>query len=378
MDLGDLDRYGWVRELVDDRPAVRARALARHRELLSRTRYHGRFGERTGTLLDPVSAFTCLAPGWSSEQAPHDPEDCARLAPFGVLFLQWAERFPHEWRTVGWALSPWSWKDGVLGALGRHEPTPLTAPALEDLLIAAVRRPQRCEDSGFCSLARRIDTPGLRDRLAEAAEESETARLRAGYVLWLMDHPDEQVGRSAAWLRWRRSRGCPVTAPAAAAELEEMKPAAAAALLERLPAQDLARVLEGLRAGPAASIAGCLDAGQHAVPAIDLMDVLMAARMLRSMVPDAVARLLAAMDPGAAAARLSGPNLTQLLTLMDAPAARAVLQAMTPATAGKRLSGLLPADAAALLQLMDPDFTVAARVEARFHMRSVQAPDAAG
>ena len=356
-DLGDLDRYGWVHELVDDRPAVRARALARHRRLLGRARHHGHGGAWTGTLADPVRAFTSLVPpSWSSAPGTHDPEGYARLAPYGLLFLQWEQRFPEEWRSAGWPFSPWSEKEAVLHAFCVAEPTPLTRPALEDLLIAAVRRTQRCQDRWYWSLARRIDTPGLRGRLAEAAAESETARLRAGFVLWLLDHPGQATG-SAAWLRWRRSHGCPVTVPATAAELEQMKPAAAAALLAGLPAPDLARVLEGLHAGPAARIAGHLPAEGHAAPAVELMDVLMAARMIKSMDPSAAIRLLEAMDPAAAAARLTGPTLTYLLTGMDSRAARAVLRAMSPAMAGQRLGEVTSGAAAALLQPMDAAFT---------------------
>jgi Mg/Co/Ni transporter MgtE len=98
---------------------------------------------------------------------------------------------------------------------------------------------------------------------------------------------------------------------------------------------------------------------RHAAPAVELMDVLMAARMLKSMDPPAAARLLETMDPAAAAVRITGPNLTRLLTLMDAPAARAVLQTMSPEAAGERLEWLRPFEAAAaLLQPMDPDFII--------------------
>lgn len=357
-DLGELGRYGWVHELTDDRPAVRAQALARHRELLNRALHRG-YGARTGTLADPVRAFNGLVPPrWSNAPGTPDPGGYSRLAPFGLLFLQWEQRFPGEWRSAGWPFSPWSEKESVLRAFCAGVPSPLATGALEDLLIAAVRRTQRCQDRGYWHLARRLDTPGLRGRLAGATAESETARLRAGFVLWLLDHPGEGTG-SAAWLRWRRVHGCPVTVPAPAAELEQMKPAAAAALLAALPVPDRARALEGLHAGPAARITGHLDAGGHAAPAVELMDILMAARMLRSMDPLAAARLLEAMDPAAAAARITGPNLAQLLTAMTVPAAGAVLQAMSPQAAGERLEEVRPFKAAAaILQSVNPDVSI--------------------
>lgn len=356
-DLGNLDRYVWAHELADDRPAVRAQALARHHGLMDQAFRHWHGGMRTGTLADPVRVFTSLTPpSWSRRPSTHDPEDYARLAPYGLLFLRWEERFPVEWRSAGWVFSPWSAKEAVLGAFCAGPPEPVTAMALEDLLIAAVRRPQRCQDRWYWRLARRLDTPRLRGRLADAGTESETARLRAGFALWLLEHPDESTG-SAAWLRWRRSRGCPVTEPAPAAELEQMKPGTAAALLAGLPAPDAARVLEGLHAGPAARIAAHLDTAGQAAPATELMDILMAARMIGAMDHGAAARLLAAMAPAAAAARLTGPNLTQRLADMDPSAARAVLQAMSPEAAGQRIEWLRPFEAAAaLLQPMDPGF----------------------
>jgi hypothetical protein len=351
--FGDLGRYGWVYELVDDRPVVRAEALARHRALLGQARR----GTRSGTLADLVDAFTFTR---FSVPGVCDPEEYERLAGYGVLFLQWEERFPAEWRSAAWPLSPWSAKENVLGTFCAHGPTPLTGPALADLLIAAVRRAQRCQDRWYWKLARRIDTAGLRSRLDDAASGgAETARLRAGFVLWLLDNPGEGTG-SAAWRRWLRAYGHPVTVPATAAELEQMRPAAAAALLAGLPAADLARVLEGLHAGPAARIAGRLPATGLAADAAELMDTLMAARMLKAMDPSAAARLLEAMYPAAAAARFPGPSRAQLLTLMDTRSAETLLRAMAPAAAGQRLDRLPGAAAASLLQRMDPAFTVGA------------------
>lgn len=54
------------------------------------------------------------------------PEGHARLAPYGLLFLQWEQRFPEEWRSAGWPFSLWSQKEAVLRAFCVDEPTPLT------------------------------------------------------------------------------------------------------------------------------------------------------------------------------------------------------------------------------------------------------------
>jgi hypothetical protein len=201
-DFGDLSGYGWVYELVDVRPGVRAAALDRHRSLMGGTVADG----RSGTLVDLVSAIT----RYSYDADAVSPQTFERLAPYGVLFLQWELRFPVEWRD-GWPYSPWSAKEAVLNTFCVRGPTPQTGPALADLLIAAVGRTQRCQDRWYCRLARRIETPQLRTRLAAAAAgASEQTQLRARFVLWVLDHPDEGTG-SAAWRRWLRSEGHPVT-----------------------------------------------------------------------------------------------------------------------------------------------------------------------
>lgn len=348
---GDLSRYGWVYELIDDRPGIRAVALARHR-----SRMHAAYaGVRSGTLVDLVSAFTGR---WIGADAV-DPQAHERLAAYGVLFLQWELRFPAEWRE-GWPYSPWSEKELVLKTFCMRGPTPPTGPALADLLLAAVSRVQRCQDRWYWHLARGIETAQLRTRLEMAADSAgERARLRARFVLWVLDHPDGGTG-SAAWRRWLRAEGRPVTLPVAALGLAEMKPSAAASTLADLATADLARVLEGLHAGPAAKILQQIQPTELAARAVELMDARMAARALKAMDPPAAAGVLAAMDPPAAAARFPGPSRAQLLLLMDTGAAVARLRAMTPAAAGQRLDYLPPAQAAALLMQLGPAFAVGA------------------
>lgn len=142
------------------------RALARHRELLGRALHHSYGPGRTGTLADPVRAFSGLVvPRVPSTQSREVRE---RLAPYGLLFLQWEQRYPGEWRQVGWPLSPWSAKEAVLRAFCAGGPSPLTRAPLEALLVAAVRRPQRCQDRWYWELARRLDTPGLRGAITTA------------------------------------------------------------------------------------------------------------------------------------------------------------------------------------------------------------------
>jgi hypothetical protein len=143
-DFGDFGRYGWVFELIDARPGVRAGALARHRSLMGAALADG----RSGTLVDLLSAFI----RYSYDADAVDPRTYGLLAGYGVLFLQWELRFPAEWRG-GWPYSPWSAKEAVLETFCVRGPTPQTGPALADLLIAAVSRVQRGQDRWYWRLA---------------------------------------------------------------------------------------------------------------------------------------------------------------------------------------------------------------------------------
>lgn len=338
MHLLELCRYDWVYELIDADPAVRASALARHNALLDE--WQG-YGESSGTLLDLVTSFS----GWW--RASRQPD----LAPYALLFLQWELRFPEEWRD-SWCNSPWSAKEGVLKAFCGDGPTPQTAAPLEDLVIGTVRRVQRCQDRWYWRLARVIDSPSLRARLVEAGhDDEERTRLRARYLLWLMDHPAANIN-SAGWRRWLRSEGRPLAHPVAALDLAAMKPAAAAAELVDLAPPDLARVLESLHAGPAARIITAIRTVGPAVRAIELMDGRMAARALKAMEPHHAAAVLSAMTPAAAAARYPGPS-REILMCLDTFTAVAQLRAMPPSTAIRRLSYLPREKAMALVRHLD-------------------------
>jgi hypothetical protein len=349
--LDEVHRYEWVYGLIDADRSVRAAALTRHRSLIDRWRP----GTASGTLVDLAGAF--VAARYDADTRRWD--DYRRFAPYTVLFLQWELRFPTEWRN-GWPYSPWSAKEGILAAFYAGGATPETGAALVDLLLATVHRWQRCQDRWYWRLARRLDSPDLRSRLAAAAGDvDDRTQLRARFVLWVLDHPEERVS-SAAWRRWLRSVGRPVTVPAAASDLAAMEPAAVASMLADLAPADVARVLEGLHAGPAARILAAMNPVELAARAVELMDVRMAARALKSMDQPTAVGMLAAMDPSAAAARFPGSSRPELLLLMDTDAAVARLRAMTPVAAGQRLDSLPPSRGAALLARMEPAFAVQA------------------
>ncbi|MFB6720031.1 hypothetical protein ACFCV3_07720 [Kribbella sp. NPDC056345] len=126
--------------------------------------------------------------------------DDAASVPYAVLFLQWEVSFQQEWRSAApW--SPWGMKASILrsfinaGPLGWEE-------ALIDLVMAAVNREHWCEDRWYAALARRLDSPELRNLLGEAAASPDPlVRLRAGYVSAVLDDRGMAV-TLASWRHW--------------------------------------------------------------------------------------------------------------------------------------------------------------------------------
>jgi hypothetical protein len=273
-----------------------------------------------------------------------------------VLFLRWESAFPDECGRAGWRDGPWEFKAGVLSAFSVRGPVAGTGPALEDLVLAAIHRRQHCHDRGYVPLARRMDGPVLRARLRDAAaHDEEQTRLRAGYLLWLLDHPDAGV-RPSNWRRWVRTVARPLTDPRPAADLAAMRPADAVTLLAGRSPDALAAVLNGLEAGPAARL---LTAATSATTttvlaaAVAGMDADLAARLLRVTPGPLAAELLSAMAPADAARRFPGHRGSDVLVHMDTEAAVTRLSRMPPVIAGRRLEHLPAARKADLLARMD-------------------------
>jgi flagellar motility protein MotE (MotC chaperone) len=351
FDVRTLDAYEWGRDLVAVDDEVREAALARHHALLWQ-----RHPDRpSGTVVDPVRAFL-------QRDFPFSAADLGRLESYAVLFLRWEARFPVQWR-AGWSFSPWSAKEEVLGAFMRHGAQPETRTALEDLLIGAVHRVQRCQDGWYWRLARHIDGARLRAGLGRAAEHADApVRLRARYVLWLIEHPDEAV-TSRAWRRWRRTVG--VSAARSASELAALPAADAAALVAGLSTAELAVMFEALEAGPGARIAAAIEDVAAVASAVEAMDTRTAARLLSAMPQTRAAELLVAMPADPAAARFPSPKHNRILRLMSPAQALDRLSAMAPTVAGGHLEGWPATDAAEMLTMMDP--TRAAHALAAMH-----------
>jgi len=69
-------------------------------------------------------------------------------------------------------------------------------------VIAAIQREHRCKDRWYAGVARQVAGPDLDQALSEALEAPDPlARMRAGYVRWIIDNPAEPV-TEASWRRW--------------------------------------------------------------------------------------------------------------------------------------------------------------------------------
>ncbi|MFB7338415.1 hypothetical protein ACFC00_43595 [Streptomyces adustus] len=119
--------------------------------------------------------------------------------PYVLLFLEWEARYPLEWTQHAKA---WGTKQSLIRKVARtcHEET--VEAKLIDLVEIVVHRAYRCKDPEYVRVARVVDSPDLRSRLERAADsESPWARCHAGYVLWLLDHPDLPNTRRV-WQTW--------------------------------------------------------------------------------------------------------------------------------------------------------------------------------
>lgn len=216
----------WMFDLVDPRDRVRARALARHRELVARceaalldchaawrSSHRADEGEREVAVARRCWAVYREARGRTVhglvDAFRAAPDDAARaeLWPFAVLFLRWENRCPDEWGAPAssqW--SAWTTKGHLLLDLARRG-VPGGGEGVE-LVVAALERPYRCKDWVFARVARRVDGPELRERLGGLAGREPRAR----FVLDLLDRPELPAFRGA-WARWRAADPASSTAP---------------------------------------------------------------------------------------------------------------------------------------------------------------------
>jgi hypothetical protein len=211
MSGGWDERLAWVFDLIADSPAQRrqaqerltqtrqqwAQALHRYNQVWN-NRSHPEYQERFEAFWR-AHDFTYPHALWRKHE---EATGSWPGLPYAVLYLQWEALYPHEWFAFK---TGWGTKVGVLRDLVRtaKQLPPATVGRLEDLVMMAVRREYRCEDIGYARLARVIDSPGLRARLEVAAQDTHRVyRAHAGYLLWLLDHPDLPHPRASQWHAW--------------------------------------------------------------------------------------------------------------------------------------------------------------------------------
>jgi hypothetical protein len=93
-------------------------------------------------------------------------------------------------------------KEGLVGRFIRGGVPENSQQSVENLVVAAVSREYRCKDWMYAPLARSVDGPSLRHRLAgSAVSQGPLTRLRSKFVLHVLNDPGLHVKR-ATWQRW--------------------------------------------------------------------------------------------------------------------------------------------------------------------------------
>ncbi|MFJ4186652.1 hypothetical protein [Kitasatospora sp. NPDC089509] len=122
--------------------------------------------------------------------------------PYALLFLEWEARYPEEWTRCA---KSWGTKQRLIRDLAAARLDVRTRAKLVELIGIVVARPYRCKDREFVRLARSVDGEDLRRGIAAAAaSDSPWARIHAGYLEWMLDHPDTPNSRRV-WRTWLAS-----------------------------------------------------------------------------------------------------------------------------------------------------------------------------
>ncbi|GGW74650.1 hypothetical protein GCM10010350_69340 [Streptomyces galilaeus] len=209
-------RLGWAYGLIAEDPADRAAALVRLADAQrSVNQALGRFNELWRAMVplgrqayqDPaflraheeyIAAGRYVLPNALWNRPPGDIRVWPGL-PYALLFLEWEARYPRDWTLHA---KKWGTKQLLIRnvAVAGHDDPVRTK--LTDLVEIAVQRPYRCKDREYVRIARAVDSQDLRGRLSTAAQtDNPWARRQAGYVLWLLDHP-ELPNTLHVWRTW--------------------------------------------------------------------------------------------------------------------------------------------------------------------------------
>lgn len=219
------DVGAWVFDLIASDDLVRHRALTRHRELVARSlnalHWSNRVWMQAGTPAPEQPHLAAEMDQARADQRWHhgqtifgyldafldaDPRDTAIRAmywPFVVLYLRWEACYPDEWRSrYSSPCSPWTFKEVVLGALGRHGVPEEMRPNAADLIITAIQRPYRCKDWMYALMVRHVADMEFHDRVTALTRADDPfARLRAQFVIDLVRYPERKITRKT-WRRW--------------------------------------------------------------------------------------------------------------------------------------------------------------------------------
>jgi hypothetical protein len=199
-------RLGWTAGLVADDPAVRARAQ-RRLTVMRRLMYAAlrRLNEVPGRMDTPEHAARwahyrlrqsfCFPEGLG----PKEPLGTSPALPYLIRYLEWEVRYPDEWYATA---KDWSSKEVLLRHLTREfADLPVAAKRrLIELIVSVIRREYHVEDVGWARLARVVDLPEFRDRLADLDDGTGAVPAkRARFLLWLLDHPEAPQLRRIHW-----------------------------------------------------------------------------------------------------------------------------------------------------------------------------------
>ncbi|MGW1783762.1 hypothetical protein ACWCQQ_32250 [Streptomyces sp. NPDC002143] len=151
------------------------------------------------------AASRCLPEALWSRHASREINTWAGL-PFALLYLEWEARYPQEWTQHAKA---WGTKQHLIRQLATADHDDQVRTKLVDLVDLAVQRPYRCKDREYVRVARAVDGDELRGRLHRAHHSGNSwAQLHAGYVLWLLDHPEVPNTRHVWQTRLAAARTC--------------------------------------------------------------------------------------------------------------------------------------------------------------------------
>jgi hypothetical protein len=210
------ERLGWAFGLLDDARSERQRAIVRlgetQRWRSEALKGYNEVSDRPGhpayrSRLDRyvLARRHTLPDALWDRPGPAAIPDWPGL-PYAVLYLQWESRYPDEWFAHA---KSWGTKKGLLDTFaraGREFPAEVRR-RLVGLIVDAVCREHRCEDVGYARLARAVDGADLRIRLDAVAGGPDPAhRARAGYLLWVLEHPEASRPKTSQWLTWHAKR----------------------------------------------------------------------------------------------------------------------------------------------------------------------------